>query len=240
MGLVCVSVALLSGSKTQILVPPFYIEVFMKQYSKLAILGGTGKSGRYLVRQLLDQGFSLKLLLRNPENLQVKDPLIEVVQGDARDYGSVESLLKGGHAVISMLGQPKGERTIFSQATRNVIRAMDHFNIERYILTTGLNVDTPSDKKGNKTKMATDWMRANYPETTNDKQVEFEVLSESDVNWTLVRLPLIEQTDERSKVLVSLEDCPGDRISATDLAFFVMGQLTDQEYVRKAPFIANV
>ena len=212
----------------------------MKHNFKIAILGGTGKSGRYLVKQLLNQRFHLKLLLRNPENLQVKSPLIEVVQGDARAYGSIELLLDGCQAVISTLGQPKGEPTIFSQASKNIIRAMHHFNMERYILITGLNVDTPFDNKGPETKMATDWMKANFPETTNDKQVEFNVLSDSNVKWTLVRLPSIEQTDERSKTLVSLEDCPGNKINSTELAYFLIGQLFDKTFVRKAPFIANV
>jgi nucleoside-diphosphate-sugar epimerase len=212
----------------------------MKHISKIAVIGGTGKSGKYLVKLLLSQGFHLKLLLRNPETFQIKSPLIEVVQGDARAYESVQLLAEGCQSILSMLGQPKGEPTIFSQATKNVIRAMKRFNIERYIVTTGLNVDTPFDRKGVKTKIATDWMKANYPVTTSDKQYEFEVLSGSDINWTLVRLPMIEQTDLRSKMIVNLEDCPGEKISAPDLAHFVVAQLSDNAYAGKAPFIANV
>jgi len=210
----------------------------MKQF-KLAILGGTGKSGKYLVNELLSQDFHLKLLLRNPENFQLKSPLIEIVKGDARDYESVQTLVNGCGAVISTLGQPRGEASIFSEATSNVIRAMSQYEIKRYIVTTGLNVDTPFDKKVSKTKMATEWMKSNYPKTTLDKQVEFDILSKSDIDWTLVRLPLIELTDERRKVIVSLEDCPGDKISATDLAFFLTDQLSSETYIRKSPFIAN-
>lgn len=211
----------------------------MKQKIKLAIIGGTGKSGKYLVTQLLAREFHFKLLLRNPENFKIKNPFIEIVKGDARSYESVRSLVDGCQAVISTLGQPRGEAPIFSPATRNVIQAISQSNVDRYILTTGLSVDTPLDKKGSKTKMATDWMRSNYSETTFDKQIEFDVLSKSYVKWTLVRLPLIEQTDERRKVIVSLEDCPGDRISSSDLACFLIEQLSDESYVRKAPFIAN-
>jgi len=210
----------------------------MKQI-KLAILGGTGKSGKYLVNELLGKGFHFKLLLRSPESFQLKSSFIEVVKGDARNYESVLSLVNGCDAVISTLGQPRGETSIFSQATRNVIRAMSQDKINRYVVITGLNVNTPSDKKGPKTKMATEWMKSNYPNTTLDKQVEFDILSNSDVNWTLVRLPLIELTDERRKVIVSLEDCPGDKISATDLAYFLIDQLSSDTYIRKSPFIAN-
>jgi putative NADH-flavin reductase len=213
---------------------------FMNQNTRLAIIGGTGKSGKYLVKQLLGQGFRLRLLIRNPQDFQLKNHLIEIIRGDARRYESVKHLMDGCQAVISMLGQPKGEPSIFSQASKNVIRAMNHFGIDRYIVTTGLNVDAPSDKKGIKTKLATDWMRVNFPETTADKQVEFNVLSSSNVSWTMVRLPLIEQTDERSRILVSLENCPGEKVNSTDLASFVIEQISDTKYVRKAPFIASV
>lgn len=211
----------------------------MKTNTRLAILGGTGKSGKYLVNELIRQGFRLKLLVRTPKDTLFTSPLVEIVKGDARDYESVQSLVQDCEYVMSTLGQPRGEASIFSQATQNVITAMNRHHVRRYIVTTGLNVDMPSDRKSDKTRMATDWMKANYPATTHDKQVELGMLCDSNIDWTLVRLPLIVQTNERFETLVSLEDCPGDTISATDLAAFMIQQLFDHSYKRKAPFIAN-
>lgn len=211
----------------------------MQKDKKIAVIGGTGKSGKYLVQRLLSQGLAFKMLVRNPSSVQIESPLVELIQGDARDYAAVHSLLEDCRAVISTLGQPKGETPIFSPATINVIRSMKEWGIKRYILTTGLNVDTPFDKKDAKTAGATEWMKANYPLTTADKQREMEVLLESDIDWTLVRLPLIELTDVMSEIKVSLENCPGEKISATALADFLIGQLAGEEYVGRAPFIAN-
>lgn len=212
----------------------------MKTNIKIAVIGGTGKSGKYLVSALLKQGYSVHLLFRNPESLPMHHDLITPIRGDARDEKAVSTLLKGCQAVVSTLGQPKGEPPVFSQATGHVLRAMHDHRIQRYILTTGLNVDTPFDQKGDKTKYATDWMKTNFPKTTADKQKEYQILSDSLVNWTLVRLPWIELTDTRSRTEVSLKDCPGETISATDLAYFLVDQLSEDEYIRKAPFIANV
>lgn len=214
----------------------------MKSKIKIAVIGGTGKSGKYLVKQLLEQGISFKILLRNPEKFQIESSLVQIIKGDVKDYNSIKTLLDDCPAIISTLGlgQLPSETSIFSQATTNVIRAMKECHVPRYILTTGLNVDTPFDKKGLKTKYATDWMYTHYPKTTADKQIEYNILSASNVNWTLVRLPLIEQTDERGEIQVSLEDCLGDKISATDLAYFLIEQLSADKYVKKAPFIANV
>jgi hypothetical protein len=82
-------------------------------------------------------------------------------------------------------------------------------------------------------------MYENYPETTTNRQVEYELLAASNLNWTMVRLPLISQTDDISEVIVSLEDCPGSDISATNLGLFMIKQLSSAEYIKQAPFIAN-
>lgn len=206
---------------------------------KIAVIGGTGKSGTYLVKELLQQGHSIRLLHRNPSSLTISNPLVEVVSGDARNREAIDALLTGCHAVISTLGQPKGESSIFSKATENVLQAMTKHGIRRYIVTTGLNVDAPGDHKNEKVRFATDWMYQNYPETTKDKQVELEYLLKSDLDWTLVRLPMIIQTEESFPVEVSLEDCRGEGISATDLARFLVEQLSDERYVRKSPFLMN-
>jgi putative NADH-flavin reductase len=211
----------------------------MQTTYKTAVLGGSGKSGTYLVRHLLNQQIPVKMLHRNPENVNIQNPLLEFVQGDARDPLAVQSLIEGCQSVISTLGQPKGEPPIFSDATRNVIRVMNLFQIKRYIVTTGLNVDTATDNKSEYTTVATEWMKTNYPKTTADKQIEWSVLNSSDLDWTLVRLPLIELTDVKNELKISLIDCPGEKISVTSLAIFLIDQLKDKTYYRQSPFIAN-
>ncbi|WP_343658240.1 NAD(P)H-binding protein [Chryseobacterium sp.] len=206
---------------------------------KIAVIGGTGKSGEYLVQHLLEKGYSLKLLVRCLENQSFESQLIEVVKGDARDETAIYKLIEGTDLVISTLGQPKGEESIFSDAAKNIIRVMNHLGISRYIVTTGLSVNTPSDQKNEKVKMATDWMYQNYPETTADKQKEYELLLESNLEWTLVRLPLINFTDENFATEANLTDCKGEGISAADLAGFLVSQIENSDYIRKSPFLYN-
>ncbi|MDV7695792.1 NAD(P)H-binding protein [Chryseobacterium soli] len=206
----------------------------------IAVIGGTGKSGHYLVQHLLEKGLSMKLLLRTPENFTFENPLIEVIKGDARDFDAVSCLIKDCSAVISKIGQPVGEKSIFTDATNNVIRAMHLHGIKRYIAITGLNVDTPFDHKNDKVKAATDWMYQNYPKTTKDKQDEYEILVNSDLDWTLVRLPLIIPTSEHCKTEVNLTDCVGEKISAADLSEFLVVQILDETYLKASPFLYNI
>jgi putative NADH-flavin reductase len=214
-------------------------KIIMNTY-KIAVIGGTGKSGQYLVQNLLEKGYFLKLLVRHPENFTIQNSLIEAVKGDVRDEAAARSLIEGTDIVMSTLGQPKGEKSIFSDAAKNIIGAMNHHGISRYVVTTGLSVNTASDQKNERVKMATDWMYQNYPETTADKQKEYELLVESSLDWTLVRLPLIHLTDESFKNETSLTDCKGESISATDLAEFLASQIENSEYIRKSPFLYNL
>ena len=213
----------------------------MKNNFKIAVIGGTGKSGRYLVQELVRKGHHLKVLVRNPENFKVESDLVKVVNGDVRNYETVKALIEGCSMVLSTLGgTPLSEPTVFSQATHNILRAMTEKGIKRYIVVTGLNVDTPFDKKSPKTKFATDWMYENYSKSTQDRQDEYDLLVASELDWTLVRLPMIEPIDERKGTKTSLEDCLGDNISASDLAHFLIEQISDTSFIKEAPFIANI
>ncbi|QHS56774.1 NAD(P)H-binding protein [Mucilaginibacter sp. 14171R-50] len=212
----------------------------MRSIHTLAVIGGTGKAGRYLVKQLLLQNFRIKLLHRKPETLSLDSPHIEVIKGDARDYNAIYTLLTGCDAVLSCLSQPVGEPSIFSDAARNILKAMHILNISRYITIAGLNVDTPNDHKSAQTQFGTNWMYENYPATTKDRQVEYQLLADSKTDWTMIRLPLIDQTDDARAITVSLVDCPGSSISATSLALFMIKALKNGEYIKQAPFIADV
>lgn len=212
----------------------------MYSTDKIALLGATGKSGNYVLREVLRAGYPCRLLLRDPSTLPETHPLIEVVQGDARDPEALLRLLEGCTAVLSTLGQPAGESSIFSTATRHVLQAMKHYGIQRYIVTTGLSVDVPGDEKEPAVQQATDWMKRHYPETTIDKQKEYEVLAASGVLWTLVRLPLIDLTDDPGQLQTDLHHCPWPRVSASGLAQFLVRQLKDDSYHQKAPFAGNV
>lgn len=210
----------------------------MKNINKVAVLGGGGRTGKFLVNQLLKQGFSIKLLLRNPESFTIQSSQIEIIQGDALDLNSIKLLLKDCQAILSTIGQRKDEPLVASLATSNILKVMKDYGIERYVLLAGLNIDTPFDKKSPKTSMATDWMKTNFPLIQEDRQKAYTFLVESNVNWTQVRVPFIEFTDESTEIAISLEDCLGDKISANDIANFMITEMLESKYSRKSPFIS--
>ncbi|OOG75345.1 NAD(P)-dependent oxidoreductase [Algoriphagus sp. A40] len=214
----------------------------MKSTDKIAIIGGTGKSGKYLVKSLINKGMQFKLLIRNPENISFEYSGMEVITGDVTDQKAVAQLLEGTSAVISTLGMgiPASSPDLFAKATELILQTMSEYQIRRYVVVTGLNVDAVGDSKSEKTRMSTEWMKTNFPVSTTSKQEEYKMLVNSSIDWTLVRLPMIEQTDEIRTYQVDLSDCKGDKISASSLAAFLIEQLHSDKFHRLAPFIYDL
>lgn len=80
-------------------------------------------------------------------------------------------------------------------------------------------------------------MRLLFRDTVTDKQREYKILEAGSLEWTIVRVPFIELTDERREVKTSLSDCGGSRIGSAMLAEFLSEQIDSETYIRKAPFI---
>jgi putative NADH-flavin reductase len=211
----------------------------MKHPEKIAVLGGTGKAGQYLIKQLLSQGYTVKALARNPEKIEQAGPLIEVLQGNARDYESVHNLLSGCDAVISTLGPSGKDTDTCSMAVGHIIKTMHELKIPRYIEVSGLGIDTPGDNKGFQTRLIVSILKWFFPAVIEDRQKCYRMLEESSIQWTIVRCPMIKLTDSASHIKTSLLDSPGRKISAGGLAEFLVNQLNQDQFVRKAPFISN-
>jgi hypothetical protein len=116
---------------------------------------------------------------------------------------------------------------------------MHALNISRYIELAGLAIDTPYDKKSFMTKLLVRIMRFFFPVIIGDRQKGYLLLSESNLDWTLVRSSMIEQTNSKRSVKTSLTDSPGRKVSSTDLALFMIEQISDDQFIRKSPFISS-
>jgi putative NADH-flavin reductase len=208
-------------------------------HNKIAVLGGSGKAGKYLVKELLRKGYSVKALARDTRKMEPTVKSLEVIQGNARDYASVFNLLSGCDAVISTLGPSRNQPDTCSIAVGHLIKAAQDVNIRRYIEVAGLAIDTPRDKKGLLTNILVTTMRWFASDAINDRQKDYELLKESTIQWTIVRCPLIKLTEATGNVKTSLADRPGNQISATDLASFLIDQLNSDRFIGKAPFISN-
>ncbi|WP_237981839.1 SDR family oxidoreductase [Bacillus thuringiensis] len=211
----------------------------MESTNKIAILGANGKAGKFLVNKALEKGYQVKILTRNSNNMTITNENLEIIIGDARDFSSICKLVKGCRAVINAVGQPKSESYIFSTVTKHILEAMKEFEIKRYILISGGSVNVAGDQKGIVNKIGAHLFKVFLPKMMQDKYKELQIIQSSDVDWTIVRLPFVLEGDGIGDIKESLVDMPGIKIQNSDIAPFVIKQISSERYVGKCPFISN-
>ena len=110
---------------------------------KLAIIGGTGKTGKELLQQGLEAGHTLTALVRNPKKLQVVHPNLTVIPGNVLNPKDLEDIFQGKDAVLSALGHKRflGPSHILSKGTENILHAMKTAKVSRFICITSMGIN---------------------------------------------------------------------------------------------------
>lgn len=121
----------------------------MTDHRKILVSGPTGYIGGRLIPRLLESGYTVRVLVRDPARLGGRAWLdqVEVVQGDALDPASLAAALQGVSIAYYLIhgrqgGKVSAERDM--TAARNFARAADEANLER-IIYLGELVD-PTEK----------------------------------------------------------------------------------------------
>ena len=118
------------------------------------LTGATGFVGSYVLRELVQQGHTVRCLLRAPgKPLSVEDGSVERRQGDVTDPACLAGTLEGCDAVIHLVGiieeKPSQGVTferIHQEGTRNIIAAAQSEGVDQfvYMSANGARLGGPS------------------------------------------------------------------------------------------------
>jgi putative NADH-flavin reductase len=207
---------------------------------KLLIIGGTGGTGKELIKQALEQGHHVTALVRNPEKVKISHPNLIVKKGNVLDFDKVLEAVKGQDAVLSALGHKRFfiKTHILSEGTRNIIRAMEQHRVKRLICITSLGINDSRFKLGlYYTLFVIPVIIFFY---FLDKSKQETLIKSSDLDWTIVRPGQLINGKKRGTykhgadvgnyILTKM-------ISRADVAHFMLSQLHDTTYLRKTPGI---
>jgi uncharacterized protein YbjT (DUF2867 family) len=207
----------------------------------IALIGATGMAGRYILQSALEQGYPIKVLARTPEKLGALESRIEIVEGDARDPEAIARLVRDSDVVITALGPVKADggaaRMISTASTDNVINAMEEAGISRYIIVSGAAVVVPGDQRNFTGWWMRQLVRLRLGDVLADKQGEYELVAGSDLEWTLVRCPLIDSQPYISSPRVSLLTPDSFHLRAGELADFIVREIEAPSFLKQAPFL---
>ena len=202
----------------------------------LALFGATGGTGKEVLAQALAAGHEVKALARDPVKLSAEAGLT-VVPGDVLDQAAVNDCVAGTQAVICVLGTRPGTRgePIEARGTERILAAMDAHGVKRLIVVSSMGVGESRQQIPIYFRIIMNLMLKRIFQAKEEQE---RLIKASSTDWTIVRPSGL--TDEprtgayRHGVDTSVT---GKRIARADVADFVLHQLTDAAYIRKAPWV---
>jgi uncharacterized protein YbjT (DUF2867 family) len=211
---------------------------------KIIVFGGTGKTGRHVVRQALDAGHQVTVFVRDPAGLDVQHDRVQVAVGQVTsDQEAVTAAVAGQDAAISALGSPRtlsGLRspTIMSRALPVITRAMTDASVDRLVHLSSLGV-------GDSMSLTPPLLRVMYKAALGpvfaDKAAGERSLRDSALDWTLVRPVMLTNGPHTGRCTAgeSLAPTGLPRISRADVADFMLAQLQSPAYSRRTAVLTS-
>jgi putative NADH-flavin reductase len=208
---------------------------------KIAVFGGTGRTGKHIIDQALAKGYEVNVLARTPDKLSADKTRLVVIQGDVKNAADVEQTIRGADAVLSALGPTSNEPTFeVSQGMENIKTAMRNQNITRLIISAGAGVGDPNDEPKLVNHLINFLLKLMAKNVLADMKKVVKMVRASDLDWTVVRLPMLTDDPKTGQVKVGyVGKGMGPRITRADAADFMLSQVEDKTYLHKSPAISN-
>lgn len=208
---------------------------------KIALLGGSGKSGQAFLTQALVQGYTLKALARNLESIPQQSAQLQVIQGDVLDAAKVAEVVAGADVVVSLFGHVKGSPAwVQTEGTKNIVAAMQQHGIKRLISLSGGGLRYPEkDQPKLIDKLIRTMMQIFIPQVLRDAEAHAEVLKASALDWTIVRGPRLTLGVQKSNYRVGWVGVnSGTQLSRADLAHFILQEIEHPVFNKSIPFVS--
>ena len=209
---------------------------------KVIIFGAAGGIGKFAVKHALEKGYLVKAFLRNPSKLSMQHPNLTVVQGEITRYDDIRNAVSGCDAVIWCVGIPlkRYERMESLEGHKNLIQAMNEFNIKRLIDWSTTAVPFAKDKKSFITVVPGFMVGMTLPTAKKELNAIADLVTSSNLNWTIVRFLAPKDTPYTGRVKVGFGDTKMNiNISREDIGAFMVEQLSSTSYERSMPIIGS-
>lgn len=149
---------------------------------KIAVVGATGRTGRLILQGGARRGHEMTVLVRDPRRLGDESGLVSrVVRGNATDPVAVKDAVAGQDAVLVTVSS-RGEKVPAASSIAAVIaEASAAAGVSRLIVTStyGMVATRPV--------LMAWFLRRLLAVTFREQQRADDIISRSDVDWTIVR-----------------------------------------------------
>lgn len=206
----------------------------------IVIFGATGRTGQYLVNKALERGHLVTAVARHPEQITLRHEHLRVV-GELFDQPeTIEAAVSGQAALLSAVGAPmsRAATSVHADSARSIVAAMTRVAVRRLICVTSGGTNPQHDP--NLPFVFEQVFKRIFANIYQD-QIEMEqIVMASETDWTIVRPAALTDSPAtgRCRVNVAYAIRGGNQTPRADLADFMLNQLDDPTYIRKAVALA--
>ena len=206
------------------------------------IIGATKGIGLETVRQAVAVGHRVRAFSRSANQMSDVDANVERRRGDALNEADVDAALDDIDVVVQALGVGASDLfqpvSLFSDATRILVSAMERRGIKRLIAVTGFGA---GDSRDAISCLQLVPFRLFLGRAYDDKDVQERIIKNSKLDWTIVRPGMLTNGPRSGhcKVLVEPSQWHNGFISRMDVADFIAHSIDSEEYVHQAPVLVS-
>lgn len=197
---------------------------------KIIVFGASGGTGKEVVLQALEQGYGVTVILRNPSSFKIEHENLTIIKGDVLEPSTFKNEITPNSTVVSCLGIPKiQETTLYSQGIKNIVQIMKEGGAKRVISISSGAISTPSGSSFIMSFLLKNILQRLYKPIYSDMQLMEDVLSNSNLNWTVIGAPKLTNGKKTKKYRIitkqPLKNIP--KISRADLADYIISHIND-------------
>lgn len=208
---------------------------------RIAVFGATGRTGRHILTLAQEKGLRVNALARHPEKLSEFRGQVDLVEGSVTDPVAVLQTVTRCVAVLSVLGPVReSPGDLLATASINVLAAMKQEGVKRYIGLTNTAVEDPNDDLPFSQRALRFVLWRINDRLARDSVAAAKIVSDSGVDWTLVRPAILTDGPKTGKYKVgALVHGIPLRISRADVAEFMFSCLVEGTHVRERPAVGG-
>ncbi len=209
----------------------------------ITVFGATGQVGIRIVRLALSKGYRVKAFSRHIEDMideDLRNENFEAIKGYVFDEEQVYNAVNGSDVVFSALGGSfDGNDKTRSLGLKNIVAQMEKAGVKRIVAVGGMGVLNADDETY---ILDTSGYPEMYQPVGREHLKAFFVLQASKLDWTFVCPPEIK-TEEVTGLYYTNVNYPPDknnnRITAGDLALFMLNEAVENKYLQQRVGISN-
>lgn len=186
---------------------------------------------------LLERNHSVTAFTHGTVNLQT-NPRLTIISGDIHNKSDIKAALAHADLIISTLGSwGTKKKDTLTAGMKNIIPAMEKLSIKRIVSLTGAGVLLPGDSASWYDYLNPLLLKIIAPRILADGERHIELLVSSQLEWTVLRSPVMKDGAIAGYTLRSRPPLPWKRVARNDVATALVDLAESGSYVRSAPFI---